>query len=332
MTKENGGVFFSCFRKGKLDNRIKTFLGECLGYSHPVLCPSLGLVCRYPQSSSGASGGSCPPSPCSIRAQQWAQAPDLQGRAQTDACLLPRPPTSKDPGTAFFPTRAQQWGCALLHAMALTGCGFSKASLAPEQGRAQGNGVCMAGHGHSPPLCTDRLWAVRAALGTQDISRGKDSFGGARMCDGDLSGGSMEPSSLPGAWRRECSGRGVGTTGSPALICMCAKQGIFHQQAALLKFLHGDLCPQPGWEPTAADKCHYGALLPLELWALPPHPGTASSVQNKQDPPDQGLLAPSHWASAGPVPPVPPAHPAASPWCCPSPAGRAELWHRLCAA
>lgn len=34
-----------------------------------------------------------------------------------------------------------------------------------------------------------------------------------------------------------------------------------------LKFLHSDLCPHSDSELTAADKCQYGALLPLELWA-----------------------------------------------------------------
>lgn len=80
-----------------------------------------------------------------------------------------------------------------------------------------------------------------------------------------------------------------------------------------LKFLHSDLCPHPDSELTAADKCQYGALLPLELWAprgLHSAPTawlcqlSAKQAELPRSPPGgQGLPGPSHlWASVGPVP------------------------------
>lgn len=144
--------------------------------------------------SSGTSGGSCPPihaasaqrQHCS--ALQWAQVPNLQGRAWTDACLLPRPPTSKDPGISFFPYLCPAVGMGpapwdtpapWAPSMALAVCGWLQQRLLWLQSKGPVElGSAWQGTGTAQLRCTDRLWAVRAALGTQPCPVTRTSPGG----------------------------------------------------------------------------------------------------------------------------------------------------------
>lgn len=178
------------------------------------------------------------------------------------------------------------------------------------------------GHGHSPPRCMERLWAVRAALGTQPCPVTRTSPGrrtglrGTICCAGGLVGGSTESPSPAGAWRREGSCRGLGhrvPSPSPHLHVRRAGKFPTFPVSKQPNFLHRDLRPHPGWGthgscqmslrcPTphrqAGDQSRGGggqgqtAALP-GLWAAiggkdegprpcPQHPGAAGSVHDKQ--------------------------------------------------
>lgn len=143
---------------------------------------------------------------------------------------------------------------------------------------------------------------MRAALGTQPrsvtrtspgVSSRSTGFGGPVCVLVTLVGtvwkppawlGLGEGNTVAGMWAQDPQ---------PSFAYMQSREISICEQ---LKFLHGDLCPQPGSVPTAADKCRCSALLLPELWdslgcgqpgdwVLPPHPGTSSSVHNKQEPP-----------------------------------------------
>lgn len=78
----------------------------------------------------------------------------------------------------------------------------------------------------------------------QDISRGKDRFGGPGCVMVTLVGaawkrpawlGHGEGSAVAGAWAQDPQ---------PSFACVQSREFSICKQ---LKFLHGDLCPQPGW-------------------------------------------------------------------------------------
>lgn len=129
----------------------------------------------------------------------------------------------------------------------------------------------------------------------QDLSKVEDRFRGRDAMMGGSSKECLQP-----CWGLKKGGQWQGGfgTGYPAsaLICMCAQCGIspFFSSAPSRTFCTVTFVPTQGGAPTAADKCHCGALLPTVGWKLAlGAEGTA--------------VLPGMWAEGAKAQPLPPA-------------------------
>lgn len=158
---------------------------------------------------SGTAEGSCPPS-CQARPGHTASAQFQQDSAQQDSAQCSAVGTGTNSAwrstdrCRSSPTSSYLRGCwhnllpnflghsnedvtsSMGHTWSLgSRCGpacmwLQQRLFWPQRVGPSGCGVCLAGHWHSPPRCMDRLWAVRAALGTQLCPVTRTSQGGGQ--------------------------------------------------------------------------------------------------------------------------------------------------------